>query len=119
MIREILIPPDPLHCYSNLRSPGGNADSETKAGAEHQLSPADEGIRDTSGPTTDPPTPVKLKIAALIMVYQLAVVQAQQVENVCLEVVDVDGLVDGVKADLVGRADGLAGPDAVSGHPDW
>ena len=52
------------------------------------------------------------------MVYQLAVVQAQQVENVCLEVVDVDGLVDGVKADLVGRAHGLAGPDAVSGHPD-
>ena len=58
------------------------------------------------------------EVATLIMVCQLAMVHTQQVKNRRLEIVDVDGGLDGVETDLVGRAHGLTGANAAAGHPD-
>ena len=46
------------------------------------------------------------EVAALEAVGQLGVVEAQQVQDRGLQVVDVDAVLDGVEAELVGLADG-------------
>ena len=58
------------------------------------------------------------EVAALIMIGQLAVIESQQVKDRRLKVVDMDGSIDGIETDLVGRAHGLTGADAAAGHPD-
>ena len=48
---------------------------------------------------------------------QACVVDAHQVKNRGVNVVDVEAVFDRVQADFVGLADGLAAFDAAAGHP--
>ena len=48
------------------------------------------------------------EVAALEAEGELQVVEAEQVQDRGLQVVDVDAVFDGVEAELVGRADRLA-----------
>ena len=57
-------------------------------------------------------------VAALEVVGQPFVVDAQEVEDRGLEVVDVDGVLGDVVAEVVGLAVGDAGLDAAAGEPD-
>src|SRR5260370_13568170 len=59
----------------------------------------------------------KAVIAALEAVGQLLVVQAEQVQNGRLEVMDVDRILDDVIAQLVSCAEGQAALDAAAGQP--
>ena len=56
-------------------------------------------------------------VAALELVRQLLVVDAEQVQDRRLEVVDVDGVLGDVVAEVVGRAVGDARLDAAAGQP--
>src|SRR5262245_56421485 len=55
-------------------------------------------------------------VAAVVEVGELEVVQAHEVEDGGVDVVDVDGVVDGPEADFVCGADDPAAPDAAAGH---
>ena len=57
------------------------------------------------------------KVSSLEAVGELGVVEAQEVQNRSLNVVDVDAILDGGEAELVGQADRLAPFDARAGHP--
>ena len=57
-------------------------------------------------------------VAALVGVRELAVVEAQGVEQGGLEVVDGDGVFDGGVAELVGRAVDVAPLEAAAGQPE-
>ena len=57
-------------------------------------------------------------LAAVGMVDEPGVVEAEQVEDRGLEVVGRDDVLDGAVADLVGRAVGHAALDAAAGQPD-
>ena len=48
---------------------------------------------------------------------QLEVVQAHQVQDRRVNIVDVGAILDGIQADFVGRADGLSSFDAAPRHP--
>src|SRR5690348_5911288 len=50
------------------------------------------------------------EVAALETIGQLQVIQAEQVQDGGMEIVDVDLVLDGVPADLVGLAEHLAAP---------
>jgi hypothetical protein len=52
-------------------------------------------------------------LAALEEIGQLAVVQAEQLQDGRVQVVDVDAVLRGTQAELVGGADDLAAPDAA------
>src|SRR5687768_16191187 len=54
---------------------------------------------------------------ALVEVDELGVVEAHQGEDRGVQVVDVEPVLDGVQANLVGGADGPAAGDAAAGHP--
>src|SRR5262249_47360737 len=56
------------------------------------------------------------KIAAAISIRQLLVIQTEQVENGRVQVMDVDAVVDGVHAELVGRAVHQTALDAAAGQ---
>src|SRR5687768_3384233 len=58
------------------------------------------------------------KVAALEAVGEFGVVEAEEVQEGGVEVVDVDGVFDDVPADLVRFSDDLAAFDAAAGHPD-
>ena len=58
------------------------------------------------------------EVAALEAVGQPLVVDAEQVQHRGVQVVDVDDVLDGVVAELVGRAVGDAALDAAAGQPD-
>src|SRR6185369_14000926 len=57
-------------------------------------------------------------VAALEAVGQLEVVQAEQVENRRVQIVDVNFFLDRVKTEFVGRAQDNAGFDAAAGQPN-
>src|SRR5262245_19066316 len=57
-------------------------------------------------------------VAAVVQVGQLQVVEAQGMEHRRMDVVHVDGALDGAQAELVGRADGLPAANAAARHPD-
>ncbi len=57
------------------------------------------------------------EVPALESIRQTLVVQAEEVENRGLEVVDVDAVLDGGEAELVGLAEGEAGFHAAAGEP--
>src|SRR3954451_1145022 len=57
-------------------------------------------------------------VPALEAVGQAFVVEAEQVEDGRLEVVDVDGVVADLVAEVVGAAVGGAGADAAAGHEE-
>ena len=58
------------------------------------------------------------EVAALELVGQPRVVDAQAVQDRGVQVVDVDGVVHDVVAEVVGLAERDAGLDAAAGHPD-
>mgnify|MGYP003541572192 CR=1 FL=1 len=58
------------------------------------------------------------EIAALVAVGQPKVIDAEEVEDGRVEVIDVDGFLDRVVAELVGRAVDVPLLDARPGHPD-
>src|SRR5262249_6930000 len=58
------------------------------------------------------------EVAALVAVGQAAVVQAEQVQQRGVEVVDVDGVAGDAPADVVGGAVDVAAADAAAGQPD-
>src|SRR4051812_20973020 len=58
------------------------------------------------------------EIAALEAVGEPLVVEAELVEERGVEIVDVDGVFDGVEAEVVGAAVAQAGLDAAAGEPD-
>src|SRR3954452_16990024 len=60
----------------------------------------------------------KAKVAARVTVRQLLVVETQQVQEGGVQVVDVDGILHGTEAELVGGAVDLSALDAAAGHPD-
>jgi hypothetical protein len=55
--------------------------------------------------------------AAVVEERELLVVQTQQVQDGCVQVVDVNGSFDGVEPELVRSADDLAALDAATGEP--
>src|SRR5262245_53401102 len=57
------------------------------------------------------------EIAALIAIGQAQVVEANQVQDGGMKVMDADAVLGGAVADLVGGAVGVAGLDASAGHP--
>ena len=57
------------------------------------------------------------EVAAGVTVGQPRVVEAQAVQHRGVQVVDVDRLLDGAEAELVGRAVNVAAVDAAAGHP--
>ena len=57
-------------------------------------------------------------LAALEEIRQLAVVQAEQLEDRGVQVVDVHAVLDGAEAEFVGGADDLAPLDPAAGQPD-
>jgi len=57
------------------------------------------------------------EIAAGVVVGQLFVIEAEQLQHGGMEIVDVDGLVHGLKAELVGRAEDGAALDPAAGEP--
>src|SRR5947209_1272319 len=56
-------------------------------------------------------------VAAAVAVGELFVIDAHEVEDGCMEVMDVDFVVIGVPAVIVGRAVGLSAFDAPTGEP--
>src|SRR5687767_5058966 len=58
------------------------------------------------------------KIAALEAVGQARVVEAEEMQDGCVEVVDVDRIFYDVPADVVGLADDLPAFHAAAGHPE-
>src|SRR5437588_399482 len=58
------------------------------------------------------------KIPTLEAVRQLEVVQAEQMQQRGMEIVDVNGVLDNAPADVIGLADDLPALDAAAGHPD-
>src|SRR5262249_25772526 len=58
------------------------------------------------------------EVAAGIAVGQLGVVEAEQVQDGSVQVVDVDRLFDGLVAELVGCAVDMAALDATAGQPN-
>ena len=69
--------------------------------------------------TTLPVHVGQAEVAALEAVGQPLVVDAEQVQHRGVQVVDVDDVLDGVVAELVGRAVGDAALDAAAGQPAW
>ena len=57
-------------------------------------------------------------VAALEFIGELFVIDSEEVEEGGVEIVNVDGVFDGVKADVVGLAVGDAGFHAAASHPD-
>ena len=57
------------------------------------------------------------KIAAGVAVRELLVVEAQEMENRGVQVVDVDAVFDRFEAELVGRAVDISAADAAASHP--
>ena len=57
-------------------------------------------------------------VAAAVTVGEAFVIEAQAVEEGRVEVVDVDGVLDGFGAVVVGASVGEAALDSASGHPD-
>ena len=57
------------------------------------------------------------EVAAGVAVGELLVVEAQQVQDRGVQVVDVDRVLDGLEAELVGRAVDVAALDAAAGQP--
>ncbi len=55
--------------------------------------------------------------AAFVGVHEAGVVDAHEVENGGVQVVDVQLVLDGAEAEVVGGADGGAGFDATARHP--
>src|SRR5215468_10927327 len=55
-------------------------------------------------------------VAAVVQECQVNVVEAEQVQDGGVQVVDVDGVFRGVQAEFVGRADDLATLDAAAGQ---
>src|SRR5262249_7947174 len=55
-------------------------------------------------------------LAAVVQIGQGLEVQPEQVQDGGVQVMDVSAVVDGVQAELVGSADGLAALDAASGQ---
>ena len=58
------------------------------------------------------------EVAALEAVGEAFVVDAEEVQDGGLEVVDVDGMIDGVEAEVVGSAESEAGLDSAASYPD-
>ena len=58
------------------------------------------------------------EVAAIKAVGDLEVVEAEEVEEGGVEVVDVDGVSGDAPADFVGLADDLPALDAAAGQPD-
>ena len=58
------------------------------------------------------------EVAAGVAVSEFFVVEAEQVQNGGVEVVDVDYFFDGFEAEFVGGAVDVAAFDAAAGHPD-
>lgn len=57
------------------------------------------------------------EIAAGVAERELGVIEAEQVENSGVEIVDVDGVFDGLVAVVVADAIGHAASDTAAGHP--
>src|SRR5262249_45062713 len=57
------------------------------------------------------------EVAALETIGQLGVIEAQQVQERRVQVVNVDTVLDGVEAELVAFAEGKAGLGAAAGQP--
>src|SRR5438034_277146 len=57
------------------------------------------------------------EVEALMAVGEALVVDAEQVQHRCLQVVNVDGVLRDVVAEIVGRAVGDAGFHTAPGHP--
>ena len=57
------------------------------------------------------------EVAALEAVGELRVVEAQQVQQRGVQIVDVDAVFDDVEAEVVGSAEREARLDAAAGHP--
>ena len=57
-------------------------------------------------------------VTALEFEGELFVVDAEEMKNRCLEIVDVDFVLDGVKADVVAFSVSHPGLHAAAGHPD-
>ena len=57
------------------------------------------------------------EVAAGVAVGELLVVEAEQVQDRGVQVVDVDRVLDGLEAELVGRAVDVAALDAAAGQP--
>src|SRR5207249_2153427 len=58
------------------------------------------------------------EVAAVEAVGETGVVEAEEVQDGGVEVVDVDGVLDDAPAKVVGLADDLPTFDAAAGHPD-
>src|SRR5579884_4364314 len=58
------------------------------------------------------------EVAALEAVGQLRVIEAQQMQEGRVQVVDVDLVLDHVEAEVVGLAQRQARPEAAAGHPN-
>ena len=57
------------------------------------------------------------EIAAGVAVRELLVVEAHEMQDRGVQVVDVDAVFDGFEAELVGRAVDVSAADAAAGHP--
>ena len=57
------------------------------------------------------------EVAAGVAVGELLVVEAQEVQNRGVQVVDVDAVLDGLEAEVVGRAVDVAAAHAAAGQP--
>ena len=55
--------------------------------------------------------------AAFVGVHEAGVVDAHEMENGRVQIVDVEFVLDGAEAEVVSRTDGGAGFDAAAGHP--
>src|SRR5205823_4033476 len=58
------------------------------------------------------------EVAALEFVSELSVIEAEELQDRGVQVVDVDGILDDVPAEFIGLAEDGAGFDAATGHPD-
>ncbi len=57
------------------------------------------------------------EVAALEAVGEFLVVEAEEMKDRRLEIVDMDGVFGDVEPEVIGRADGLTGLDTATGHP--
>ena len=60
----------------------------------------------------------KAEIPASMVECQSFMIQTQLLQDRCLHVVDMHGILGGVKAKVIGFSDRQAGLDGTSGHPE-